>query len=93
MDLPVNECLPDIVSAIQDSMPVVLKAPPGAGKTTCVPPALLSAGVADAGQIILIQPRRIAARSAASRIAKLVGSSIGDQVGYHVRFDLSLIHI
>ena len=87
MDLPVNECLPDIVSAIQDSMPVVLKAPPGAGKTTCVPPALLSAGVADAGQIILIQPRRIAARSAASRIAKLVGSSIGDQVGYHVRFD------
>ena len=87
MELPVNECLPDIVAAVDDGLPVVLKAPPGAGKTTGVPPALLNAGIADNGQIILVQPRRLAARTAASRIAKLVGAALGKDVGYQVRFD------
>ena len=76
-DLPVNECLPDIIAAVHEGKSVVLKAPPGAGKTTVVPPALLDAGVANAGQIILVQPRRLAARTAASRIAKLVGATWG----------------
>ncbi|MGB7347013.1 MAG: DEAD/DEAH box helicase, partial [Pirellulaceae bacterium] len=87
LDLPINECLDEIVDAVRDDIPVVLKAPPGAGKTTGVPPALLQAGVADAGQIILVQPRRLAARTAASRVAKLVGAKLGEDVGYHVRFD------
>ncbi len=86
-DLPVSECLSEIVAAVTASTAVVLKAPPGAGKTTGVPPALLSAGVADQGQILLIQPRRLAARSAAGRLAYLVGSRLGDRVGYQVRFD------
>lgn len=86
-DLPVNECLPDIIAAVHEGKSVVLKAPPGAGKTTVVPPALLDAGVANAGQIILVQPRRLAARTAASRIAKLVGATLGKDVGYQVRFD------
>ncbi|QDT13888.1 ATP-dependent helicase HrpB [Planctomycetes bacterium K23_9] len=87
MKLPVEDCLDEIVSAIVADTPVVLKAPPGAGKTTGVPPALLNAGVADSGQIILVQPRRLAARTAASRIAKVVGAKLGEEVGYHVRFD------
>ncbi len=87
MDLPVNDCLDEIVDAVGRCVPVVLKAPPGAGKTTGVPPALLKANVADTGQIILIQPRRLAARTAARRIAKMVDTPIGQDVGYHVRFD------
>ncbi len=86
-DLPVSDCLAEIVSAVRQSRPVVLKAPPGAGKTTGVPPALLSAGIADQGQILLVQPRRLAARAAASRLAQLTGTRLGDDVGYHVRFD------
>ena len=87
MKLPVEDCLPEIVEAVSDSLPVVLKAPPGAGKTTGVPPALLKKGIAQSGQILLIQPRRLAARTAAIRIAKLVGATLGKEVGYHVRFD------
>ena len=86
-DLPVCECLPEILLAVAASIPLVLKAPPGAGKTTGIPPALMRHGVAGDGQILLIQPRRLAARSAASRLAKLVGGNLGDEVGYHVRFD------
>ncbi|NND99740.1 MAG: ATP-dependent helicase HrpB [Pirellulaceae bacterium] len=86
-DLPVARCLPEIVAAVSQSRPVVLKAPPGAGKTTGVPPALLTAGIAKSGQIVLVQPRRLAARSAAHRIAHLLGADLGKDVGYHVRFD------
>jgi ATP-dependent helicase HrpB len=86
-DLPVSHCLAEIVAAVRESAPVVLKAPPGAGKTTGVPPALLAAGIAEEGQILLVQPRRLAARSAASRLAHLTGTRLGGEVGYHVRFD------
>ncbi len=86
-DLPVCECLPEILSLVAASTPVVLKAPPGAGKTTGVPPALMQRGVAGDGQVLLIQPRRLAARSAAGRLAKILGVNLGNEVGYHVRFD------
>lgn len=85
--LPVAECLDDLVASLRSSIPVVLKAPPGAGKTTGVPPALLDAGIADQGQILLVQPRRVAARAAARRLAVLRGTSLGEEIGYHVRFD------
>ena len=86
-DLPIESCLPQIVSAVLGSRPVVVKAPPGAGKTSGVPPALIQAGVADQGQVLLIQPRRLAARSAAYRLANLMKTRVGERVGYHVRFD------
>lgn len=85
--LPVCECLPEILSALEQSLPVVLKAPPGAGKTTGIPPALLRKGATGDGQVLLVQPRRLAARTAANRLAKLIGGALGQQVGYHVRFD------
>ena len=79
--LPVDEVLPSILDALRDVGAVVLKAPPGAGKTTRVPPAMLDAGLADLekgrpGQIVLLQPRRVAARAAAARAATRLGSSM-----------------
>jgi ATP-dependent helicase HrpB len=65
----------------------VLRAPTGAGKTTRVPPALLDAGLAEGGRILMLEPRRLAARAAARRMADERGGRVGEEVGYHVRFD------
>lgn len=86
-DLPVFDCLPEILQAVAASVPVVLKAPPGAGKTTGIPPELIRHNVAGDGQILLIQPRRLAARAAASQLAHRLQTHVGGRVGYHVRFD------
>ena len=62
-------------------------APTGAGKTTRVPPALLDAGLAESGRILMLEPRRLAARAAARRMADERGGRLGDEIGYQVRFD------
>ncbi|MEM9645809.1 MAG: DEAD/DEAH box helicase, partial [Planctomycetota bacterium] len=85
--LPIDEVLPQIVEAVDRAQPIVLKAPPGAGKTTGVPPAVMDSNRLPSGQVLLIQPRRLAARSAAARIASLMGCVVGERVGHHVRFD------
>ena len=76
--------LPEIVASLQRRPNLVIEAPPGAGKTTRVPPALLSL-LSD--QIIVLEPRRIAARMAARRVAEEMGERLGDTVGYQVRFE------
>lgn len=86
-DLPVFDCLPKILAAVKSGLPVVLKAPPGAGKTTGVPSELIRQNVLQSGQILLIQPRRLAARAAASQLANRLQTQVGGLVGYHVRFD------
>jgi ATP-dependent helicase HrpB len=65
----------------------VLEAPPGAGKTTRVPPALLDAGLAGGKEILVLQPRRLAARLAAARVAEERGERLGETIGYQIRFD------
>ena len=85
--LPIHDCLSDILRGLIQSRSVVLKAPPGAGKTTGVPPAILGCQELPPGQILLAQPRRLAARTAAAQLARLVGGELGETVGYHVRFD------
>ncbi len=85
--LPIDAVLPQIVAALGSSSNLVICAPPGAGKTTRVPPALLDAALAIEGRIVVLQPRRMAARAAARRIAAEQGTSVGDAVGYQVRFD------
>ncbi|KAA5547020.1 ATP-dependent helicase HrpB [Roseiconus nitratireducens] len=85
--LPIDACLPDVVRAIAAGKPVILQAPPGAGKTTGVPPALLQSSTLPPGQILLLQPRRLAARAAARRLAAMVDQPVGQTYGYHVRFD------
>lgn len=85
--LPVDEVVPQVVRAVVAGRGVVLRAPPGAGKTTRVPPALVDALPPAAGQVLLLQPRRVAARAAAARIAEERGLALGDEVGYQVRFE------
>ena len=86
--LPIDEVIPDLVSVLHRHRAVVLQAPPGAGKTTRVPLALRDAGLLPAGsQLLLLEPRRIAARAAAMTMARAVGDEVGGTVGYHVRFD------
>lgn len=87
--LPIDSHLPEIIARVQESRALVLVAEPGAGKTTRVPPAILRANVLDAQHpnLVMLQPRRVAARAAAERIAQENRWTLGNEVGYHVRFD------
>jgi ATP-dependent helicase HrpB len=87
LPLPIDPVLPELVAALQLQPCAVVRAPTGAGKTTRVPPALLDAGLAGRGRILLLEPRRLAARAAARRMAAERGGRLGEEVGYHVRFD------
>src|SRR5438128_2193609 len=87
LPLPVDDVLPELVAALRRGPCAVLRAPTGAGKTTRVPPALLDAGLAGRGRIVILEPRRLAARAAAGRMAQERGGRVGAEVGYHVRFD------
>lgn len=85
--LPVDEALPELQRALAEAGSAVLVAPPGAGKTTRVPLALLDAGWLDGRRIVMLEPRRMAARAAAAQMARLLGERVGDTVGYRVRLD------
>jgi ATP-dependent helicase HrpB len=85
--LPIDEVLPGLVAALREGPAAVLIAPTGAGKTTRVPPALLAAGIAGGDQIVMLEPRRIAARAAARRMAEEGGWTLGREIGYQVRFE------
>ncbi|MBM4015807.1 MAG: ATP-dependent helicase HrpB [Planctomycetes bacterium] len=85
--LPIDARLPELVAAVRDRGVAVVTAETGAGKTTRVAPALLEAGLAGERRAILLEPRRLAARAAARRIAEERGVALGEEVGYHVRFD------
>ncbi|MCW1930768.1 ATP-dependent helicase HrpB [Pararhodobacter zhoushanensis] len=80
--LPIDPLLPALVAALSEQGQAVLQAPPGAGKTTRVPLALLAG---TKGRIVLLEPRRLAARAAAERMAETLGESVGQTVGYRIR--------
>ncbi|NEW91892.1 ATP-dependent helicase HrpB [Rhodopseudomonas sp. BR0M22] len=84
--LPIDDALDDLTGALKASSTAVLVAPPGAGKTTRVPLALLDAPWLKNQKIIVLEPRRIAARASAERMAKTLGEKAGETVGYRVRF-------
>ncbi|HZH30026.1 MAG TPA: ATP-dependent helicase HrpB [Pyrinomonadaceae bacterium] len=85
--LPIDSLLPEIVESLRATPRLVVEAPPGAGKTTRIPPALLDAGLAPGGEILILEPRRIAARLAARQVAAERGERVGEGVGYEVRFE------
>ena len=82
--LPIDNALPDLIAALRARGRAVLQAPPGAGKTTRVPLAMLDAGLT-AGRILMLEPRRLAARAAADRMAATLGEETGQTVGYRIR--------
>lgn len=84
--LPIHAVLPDLLVALREGSNAVLVAPPGAGKTTAVAPALLNEPWCT-GQVLLLSPRRLAARAAAERIAELMGEDVGGTIGYATRMD------
>ncbi len=84
--LPIDAVLPDLLVALRASGRAVLQAPPGAGKTTRVPLAMLDAGLVE-GRIVMLEPRRLAARAAAERMAETLGEPVGHTVGYRMRGD------
>ena len=83
--LPIDDVLPEIARALALRTRAVLVAPPGAGKTTRVPLALLDEDLARAGRILVLEPRRLAARAAAERMAATLGQRVGETVGLRVR--------
>ena len=87
--LPIDDVLEEVISTLEHHRQVVLQAPPGAGKSTRLPPALLDAPglVPEDQKILVLEPRRVAARAVASRIAQERGQKLGGEVGYSVRFD------
>src|SRR5215831_20654121 len=84
--LPIDDALPQLAAALAGSNVAVLVAPPGAGKTTRVPLVLAREPWAERRKIIVLEPRRLAARAAAARMASTLGEAVGDTVGYRVRF-------
>ncbi|MCW2290812.1 ATP-dependent helicase HrpB [Pseudomonas sp. BIGb0408] len=85
--LPIDSLLPDLCRALADRDEVVLEAPPGAGKTTRVPLAVLDQPWLVGQRIIMLEPRRLAARAAAERLASELGEVVGETVGYRIRLD------
>lgn len=86
MTLPIEAVIPELIAALRDAGQAVLQAPPGAGKTTRVPLAMLEAQLC-AGKIVMLEPRRLATRAAAERLAQSLNEPVGQRVGYRMRGD------
>jgi ATP-dependent helicase HrpB len=86
-DFPIQPLLPDVLRSLAEHPRLVLEAPPGAGKTTQVPPALLDAEWRGDGKILMLEPRRVAARAAAEFMARQRGEPVGETIGYRIRFE------
>jgi ATP-dependent helicase HrpB len=85
--LPIDAVLPELRTALTTHANVVLQAPPGAGKSTGVPLALLAEPALCAGKIVMLEPRRLAARAVATRMAQMLGESVGQTVGFRTRLE------
>ena len=83
--LPIDEALPRLCAALSAGSNTILVAPPGAGKTTRVPLALMNEPFARGGKIVVLEPRRLAARAAAARMAASLGETVGETIGLRVR--------
>ena len=87
LNLPINHVLPQVKQALSSHNRLVLQAPPGAGKTTALPLALLDEGWLEGKKIIMLEPRRLAVRSCAARMAELLGEKVGESVGYQIKME------
>src|SRR6201996_4888240 len=85
--LPIYDIEDQILSRLKSDSRLILSAPTGSGKSTQVPQMLLKHGLLDAGQVVILHPRRLAARLLAARVAHELGVKLGDEVGYQIRFE------
>lgn len=90
--LPIHRCIAEIQTALREHSGLILEAAPGAGKTTIVPLALLNEPWLKGQKILMLQPRRVAARAAAARMATLLGEPLGESVGFEIRQERKLSH-
>ncbi len=90
IDLPVQESIPDIRSNLHDANTLIVHAPPGAGKSTLLPLALMDETWLQGKKIIMLEPRRLAAKTIAMRMADLLGEKTGERVGFRIRFETSI---
>jgi ATP-dependent helicase HrpB len=86
-NLPITQVIPEVKELLLTHTKLVLQAPPGAGKTTALPLALLDEPWLEGKKIIMLEPRRLAVRSSASRMAELLGEKVGERVGYQIKMD------
>ncbi len=89
-DFPIQSLIPQVKQALESNAIVILQAPPGAGKSTILPIQLLEETWLSGNKIIMLEPRRIAARAVATRMASLINQPIGQAIGYRVRFDTKI---
>jgi ATP-dependent RNA helicase HrpB len=87
LNLPIHHVLPQLKQALSQDNRLVLQAPPGAGKTTALPLALLDEPWLEDKQIIMLEPRRLAVRSSAARMAELLGEKVGESIGYQIKME------
>ncbi len=87
IDLPIRELIPELISRIETEPSLIVHAPPGAGKSTLLPLALLDQPFLAGKKILMLEPRRLAAKSIAMRMSELLGTKLGDRIGYRVRFE------
>ena len=87
IDLPVKDVIQEIQTELSENNTLILKAPPGAGKSTLVPLTLMDEKWLDGQKIIMLEPRRLAAKTIANRMADLLGEKVGESVGYRIRFE------
>ena len=85
--LPIHQVLPEVIEKLKSNTRLVLQAPPGAGKTTALPLALLDEPWLEGKQIIMLEPRRLAVRASAARMAEMLGEKVGERIGYQIKMD------
>src|SRR5258708_2698349 len=90
IQFPIAEILPQLLAQLDGGTRLILEAPPGAGKTTQVPPALLAAPWLAGRKILMLEPRRIAARAAAEFMSAQLGEDVGETIGYRIRFEAKI---
>ncbi len=86
-DFPINEIIPDLKVKLQKEPVIILQAPPGAGKSTILPLEIMNEKWLEGKKIIMLEPRRLATRSVATRMASLLNESVGETIGYRIRFE------
>ncbi len=86
-NLPITQVIPEIKEKLNSHQRLILQAPPGAGKTTALPLALLDEPWLEGQKIIMLEPRRLAVRSSAARMAELLGEKVGERIGYQIKME------